>query len=43
MGEAVVLRVNGYTFGIHVQNMDPMDQEWVMHFLDQALNCWYAP
>ena len=43
VGEAVVLWVNGYTFGIHVQDMDSMDQEWVTHFPDQALDCWYAP
>lgn len=43
VGDATVLWVNGYAFGLYVPKMDPMGQEWVTHFLDQALGCWYAP
>jgi hypothetical protein len=43
MGDVTILGVNGYAFGLYVENMYPMGHKWMTQFLDQALWCWFTP
>lgn len=41
--DATVLWVKGYEFALNVQNMDPIDREWLTQFLDRTLGWWLVP
>ncbi len=43
IGEASVLWVKGYEFGLDVQDLNPVDHEWLTQFLDQACGLWLVP
>ncbi len=43
VGDATVLWVKGYEFGLEIQDMNPIDQEWLTQFLDHALGLWLVP
>ncbi len=43
VGNATVLWVKGYEFGLEVQDLDPVDQEALTPFLDRAMGWWVVP
>ena len=43
VGDASVLWVKGYEFGLEIQDLNPIDQEWLTQFLARALGWWLVP
>ena len=43
IGAATVLWVKGYEFALEIQDMNPIDQEWLTQFLDRALGWYLVP
>ncbi len=43
VGDATVLWVKGYEFGLDIEDLNPADQEWLAQFLDRALGWWLLP
>ncbi len=43
IGDTTVLWVKGYEFGLEIQDLNPIDQEWLTQFLDHTLGWWLVP